>query len=73
MTLRVSSALPNETSTWFRTTLFKIANLALCRRSANTFACRQFRSIISRNPLRPSERIAAHNSTPRARRDAYGA
>ena len=73
MTRCVSSSLPNETRTWFKTTSFRMVKPAARRRCANKFACRQFRSISSASPVRPRERIAAHNSTPRARRDASGA
>src|SRR5215813_1620204 len=54
------------------TTSFKISYPAPRNRSANNFANLHVRSIKSRKPLLPSDFIAAHNSTPRARRDDSG-
>ena len=69
ITRRVSSGLPNETSTWFKTTSLSTAKPAARKRSANNRACRQLRSIISRRPFRTNDRMDAQSSTPRARRN----
>ena len=68
-----SSSSPNETSTWLSDDVVQdlVARLPQTgRRTASR--SRQVRSTRSATPARPSDRSAAHTSTPRARRDDLG-
>ena len=63
----------NRTSTWFRTTSFRIATPGSPRAPPRTAARRaQQRSTRSAMPARPSERSAAQTAKPRARRENSG-
>ena len=72
ITRSVASASPNDTSTWFSATSFNTRCPAASSPAANRRAWRQVRSSISATPVRPSDRRAAHTSTPRARRESSG-
>ena len=70
ITSRVTSGRPKDTSTWLITTSFSTSKPVARSPCANRCAWAHVRSISSHNPALPSDFNAAHNSTPRARRDA---
>src|SRR4051812_10142158 len=72
ITRRVRSGSPKDTRTWLSTTSLSTRNPAAAKASAKRAASRQCRSTISASPDRPSDRRAAHASTPRGRRDTSG-
>ena len=69
----VRSSLSNRSSTWLSTTSLTISQPgSAASPSAIATALAQLPSIISASPFRPSERIAAHAGSERARRENSG-